>query len=211
MAEFFAFLYSFYLISKIENNKIIVKILAFMSGILFGLSGFIVSHVDFIPLQNSIPYLALSILSIHLIIDNYDFTKSLLKNIFINGFYIVLLGISLLYQFLAGYPQAFLYTFIAVIIYIIISKNIRIFFMFFISFILFLIGSYVVLSEGIKLASVSVRDILSSSIYNQGSYPPYALIMQVIPYIFGGSVYRGYYGPETGTISFEFLNFIIRP
>ncbi len=208
MAEFFAFLYSFYLISKIENNKIIVKILAFMSGILFGLSGFIVSHVDFIPLQNSIPYLALSILSIHLIIDNYDFTKSLLKNIFINGFYIVLLGISLLYQFLAGYPQAFLYTFIAVIIYIIISKNIRIFFMFFISFILFLIGSYVVLSEGIKLASVSVRDILSSSIYNQGSYPPYALIMQVIPYIFGGSVYRGYYGPETGTISFEFLNFI---
>ncbi len=208
MAEFFGFLYSFYLISKIENNKLIVKILAFISGILFGLSGFIVSHVDFVPLQNSIPYLALSIFSIHLIIDNYDFSKSFIKNVIINGGYVVLLGISLLYQFLAGYPQAFLYTFISVFVYIIISKNIRVLGIFFISFILFLIGSYVVLFEGIKLASISVRDILSSSIYNQGSYPFYALIMQVIPYIFGGSVYKNYYGPETGTISFEFLNFI---
>jgi hypothetical protein len=208
MTQFFTFLYSFYLISKIESNRLVSKVLAFSSGILFGLSGFIVSHVDFIPLQNSIPYLALSIFAIHLIIDNYDLNKNLVENIKNNIFYIVLLGISLLYQFLAGYPQAFLYTFISIIIYILISKNFRIFILFGISFILFLIGGFVVLFEGIKLSSISVRDILSSSIYNQGSYPIYALIMQVIPYIFGGSIYRGYYGPETGTISFEFINFI---
>ncbi|MGC8734491.1 MAG: hypothetical protein ACP5RD_05580 [bacterium] len=208
MAEFFAFLYSFYLISKVEDNKLISKVLAFMSGILFGLSGFIVSHVDFVPLQNSLPYLVLSIFAIHLIIDNYDLNKKLIDNIVSNIFYIVLLGLSLLYQFLAGYPQAFLYTFLAVIIYILISKNFRVFILFLISFILFLLGGWIVLYEGMKLASISVRDILSSSIYNQGSYPIYALIMQVIPYIFGGSVYRGYYGPETGTISFEFINYI---
>jgi hypothetical protein len=208
MTQFFTFLYSFYLISKIESNRLVSKVLAFSSGILFGLSGFIVSHVDFIPLQNSIPYLALSIFAIHLIIDNYDLSKNLVKNIKNNVFYIVLLGISLLYQFLAGYPQAFLYTFISIIIYILISRNFKIFILFGISFILFLIGGFVVLFEGIKLSSISVRDILSSSIYNQGSYPIYALIMQVIPYIFGGSVYKNYYGPETGTISFEFINFI---
>jgi hypothetical protein len=208
MTQFFTFLYSFYLISKIESNRLVSKVLAFSSGILFGLSGFIVSHVDFIPLQNSIPYLALSIFAIHLIIDNYDLSKNLVENIKNNIFYIVLLGISLLYQFLVGYPQAFLYTFISIIIYILISRNFKIFILFGISFILFLIGGFVVLFEGIKLSSISVRDILSSSIYNQGSYPIYALIMQVIPYIFGGSVYKSYYGPETGTISFEFINFI---
>ena len=208
ITQFFTFLYSFYLISKIESNKLVSKVLAFSSGILFGLSGFIVSHVDFIPLQNSIPYLALSIFAIHLIIDNYDLKKKMIQNMINNIFYIVLLGISLLYQFLAGYPQAFLYTFISIIVYILISKNFRIFILFGISFILFLIGAFVVLFEGIKLSSVSVRDILSSSIYNQGSYPIYALVMQVIPYIFGGSVYKSYYGPETGTISFEFINFI---
>jgi hypothetical protein len=208
MTQYFTFLYSFYLISKIESNRLVSKVLAFSSGILFGLSGFIVSHVDFIPLQNSIPYLALSILAIHLIIDNYDLNKNLVENIKNNIFYIVLLGISLLYQFLAGYPQAFLYTFISIIIYILISNNFKIFILFGISFILFLIGGFAVLFESIKLSSISVRDILSSSIYNQGSYPIYALIMQVIPYIFGGSVYKNYYGPETGTISFEFINFI---
>lgn len=208
MAEFFAFLYSFYLISKIENNNLVIKVLAFMSGILFGLSGFIVSHVDFVPLQNSIPYLALSIFTIHLIIDKYDLNKKLINNIVDNIFYIVLLSLSLLYQFLAGYPQAFLYTFLAIIIYILISKNFKVFILFFVSFVLFLAGASLVLYEGMKLASISVRDILSSSIYNQGSYPVYALIMQVVPYIFGGSIYKGYYGPETGTISFEFINYI---
>ncbi len=203
LSQFFGFLYSNYLYNKIGLSRIF----AVFSGFIFGLSGFSISHVDFVPLQNSLPYLPLGLLFLNIIIDNWKNVR-LIDNLRYNFVWLMGLSLSMGYQFLAGYPQAFLYTFIFYFLFVLFS-NYRlvwvIFFAFLLSFPIIFISVY----EVIILSSLSIRNYINFETYNQGSLPLYALINQVIPFIFGGSVSNpNYYGPSTGTISFEFLAYI---
>lgn len=201
MAQFFGFLFASFIYRKIGLERFF----AVLSGFLFGLSSFILSHVDFVPLQNSIPYLPLSLLFFSIICENYDRNKSWLVNIKENFVFFLGLSLSLGYQFLAGYPQAFLYSFIFLIIYG-IFLNYRLLWVLFFSLILSFPLIFLFAYEVLELSKISVRNYINFETYNQGSFPIFALINQVIPFIFGGSISNPtYYGPSTGTISFEFL------
>jgi len=209
MAQFFAFLYAKYVFQNsglfTGKEETSLRIFSFLSGFLFGLSGFIVSHTDFVPLQNSIPYLPLSLLFLTLINDNWE--KSLLDSLRKNFVWILGLSISLSYQFLAGYPQAFLYTFISLLIFVVIRR--RIWFAFLLSLVLTLPLIFLSAFEVLSLSAISIRNYINFSTYNQGSLPLYALFNKIVPFIFGGSVSNvGYYGPQTGTISFEFISYL---
>lgn len=60
-----------------------------------------------------------------------------------------------------------------------------------------------------RLSSLSIRNYINFETYNQGCLPVYSLLNQIVPFIFGGSVSNPvYYGPPTGTISFEFISYL---
>ncbi|MCX7758057.1 MAG: hypothetical protein N2169_00360 [bacterium] len=201
LAQFFAFLYADYIYKKIGLGRVF----SFFSGFIFGLSGFVVSHVDFVPLQNSVPYLPLSLLFLNKLVDNWKGFKDSLR---VNFVWIWGLSICLGYQFLAGYPQAFLYTFIFLFLFLLFS-NYRLLWVLFLSLVLSVPMIFLFAYEVLSLSNISVRSHINFETYNQGSLPIYALLNQVIPFIFGGSVNNpNYYGPSTGTISFEFISYI---
>lgn len=195
LAQFFGFLYADYVYRKVG----IGRVFAIISGFLFGLSGFIVSHVDFVPLQNSIPYLPLSLLFLNLIVDNWGRR---------NFVWFLGLSISLGYQFLAGYPQAWLYSFIFLLLFV-IYNNYRLFWVPFLSFLVSFPIVFLFAYEILRLSSLSIRNYINFETYNQGCLPVYSLLNQIVPFIFGGSVSNPvYYGPPTGTISFEFISYL---
>ncbi|MFN3995950.1 MAG: hypothetical protein ACK4GR_05420, partial [bacterium] len=199
LAQFGGFLFSFYIYRKIGFGRL----LAIFSGFIFGLSGFIISHLDFVPLQNSIAYIPWSMLFLSLLMDNWKEGGIRRNWVWIWG-----LSVCMGYQFLAGYPQAFLYTFIFMFMFVLFS-NYKLIGLFFLSFLLSfpIIGIFTY--EGFGLSWISVRNYINFETYNQGSFPLYGLWSMVIPFIFGGSVSNPqYWGPSTGTISFEFLGYI---
>lgn len=199
LAQFGGFLYSNYIYKKIGLNRVF----AVFSGFIFGLSGFIISHTDFVPLQNSIAYIPWALLFLNIIIDNW-------KEKGLKGNWVWVLGLSIClgYQFLAGYPQAFLYTFIFLLLFVLFS-NYRLVWVVFFSLLVSLPLIFVFAYEVLGLSGQSVRNYINFETYNQGSLPLYGLLNMIIPFIFGGSVSNhSYYGPSTGTISFEFLAYI---
>ncbi|MCS7165324.1 MAG: hypothetical protein RMJ51_03485 [Candidatus Calescibacterium sp.] len=201
LAQFFAFLYADYVYRKVGLGRVY----AFLSGFIYGLSGFAISHVDYVPLQNSVPYLPLALLFVNKIVDDWkDFGSGFKRNfVWIWG-----LSVCLGYQFLAGYPQIFLYTLIFLLVFILLY-NWRLIWILFLALVLSIPIIFVFAFEVWNLSSISIRSYISFETYNQGSLPLYAFLIQVVPFIFGGSaVNPHYYGPSTGTISFEFIAYI---
>ncbi|MEN3015064.1 MAG: hypothetical protein ABDH21_03275 [bacterium] len=204
MVQFFGFLYANYVYRKIGLDRLY----SFLSGFLFGLTGIVISHCDFVPFQNSVVYLPLSLLFLHLIIDEwgkYRGTKYGKIRLFI---WFMGLSISLGYQLLAGYPQAFVYTLILLFLFTLLM-NFRFILVLISAMVFNLPLTFIFLYEAWTLLNGSIRDYIRFEIYNQGGFPLYGLLNQVLPFIYGGSVNNpDYYGPLTGTIPMEFFFYI---
>ncbi|MEN3015063.1 MAG: hypothetical protein ABDH21_03270 [bacterium] len=205
MAQFFGFLYADYIYRKIGLGRLY----SFLSGFLFGLSGLIISHCDFVPFQNSIPYLPLSLLFLHLIIDEWNKYWSSTGYGKLRLFlWFMGLSISLGYQFLAGYPQAFLYTLIFLFLFTLLM-NYRFILVVLAAIVFSFPLTFIFLYESFSLSKGSIRDYIYFETYNQGSFPLYGLLNQVLPFIYGGSISNpSYYGPSTGTLPMEFFFYI---
>ncbi|MCS7164923.1 MAG: hypothetical protein RMJ51_01385 [Candidatus Calescibacterium sp.] len=188
------YLYSNYLIRN--------AFFSFLASLSMSFSFFILIHLDIYPLIVASGYYVLVLYTFHKNLDHLANEQNFsMQNIRLS------LAISLLLslEFLAGYPQIFLYNLIHLGIYsitYIVSKKISVrFILATLALIILpmLITISVQLFATIELLENTIRKQYRDSLFNDFSYPPYMLLTYIFPYIFGNTPILEYWGPYHDT------------
>lgn len=182
IAAYFTFLYI-----RLIGCRIVP---AFIGGIVFSLSGFLIAHHGHYQMQN-----AASLFPV--IIFTYEKIRQT-----INYKYSIISGIVIALQMLAGHMQISIYTLIYIAIYIVyyffyIEKRNKLRFLL-ISILPVLISMIIALPqivESIELSEQSWRSKLSYEFFAEYSFAPYHFISFIFPYLYGGGAGMAMWAP----------------
>ncbi len=178
LASFFTYGYIYSLTQSV--------IAAYGGGFIYGMSGFMISHIEHTNMIQAAIWLPLSLWALEKLRHKID------------KVWIVIAVISITINIFAGHPQITVYSLILIILYGLILginapvKTIKYYQIIGLILIFGIALASVQIIPTLELSTLSVRDEITFNFYTQYTLPPPEIIKLIFPYFFGGGNSRLY-------------------
>ncbi len=169
------------------------RLAAWCGGIIYGMSGFMIAHIEHTNMIHGAAWLPLSLWAL----------EKLRHKISKLWFLLGVISISL--NILAGHPQITAYSLGLIFLYVLIlgikapSKTIKYYQISGLVLILGITLASVQIIPMLELSSFGTRDKISFNFYTTFSLPPQEIVKMIFPYFFGGSYAQLYPTPYFGS------------